>query len=326
MTPDKIEIETRATKNALDIISQHFNTTINDNKPKQKVVLDVIELESKSDTGSLLQSMVNDINNVKEENYQETKREIDFQEEQTSGYRNRTVKNASADATIALAINFNSAGETLTKSSVLAQGKKYIAVNMNNSDLVDVDNIVSELNLVNAKTLNIAGNGIYTMKGEWTQKQVDDYTYELLKDIINHPDLKNKIVAIRTGGQTGFDEAGAKAGIKLGIPTTILAPKGWTFRDITGKDISNEQQFKARFAIQQASTQESISINMQPTIKESSILKKEGNDIIYANFRIINGDFNNVVNNSNNRPIKLGNKLIEKISQELKTFTENNCK
>ena len=65
---------------------------------------------------------------------------------------------------------------------------------------------------------------------------------------------------------------------------------------------------------------------MQPTIKESSILKKEGNDIIYANFRIINGDFNNVVNNSNNRPIKLGNKLIEKISQELKTFTENNCK
>jgi hypothetical protein len=33
----------------------------------------------------------------------------------------------------------------------------------------------------------------------------------------------------------------------LGIPTTILAPKGWTFRNISGRDISNEQQFKERF-------------------------------------------------------------------------------
>jgi hypothetical protein len=69
----------------------------------------------------------------------------------------------------------------------------------------------------------------------------------MLNKVVNSPNLKTKIESIRTGGQTGFDEAGAKAAIKLGIPTMILAPKGWTFRDITGKDISNEKQFKARF-------------------------------------------------------------------------------
>ena len=35
---------------------------------------------------------------------------IEFQEEQSTGYRERTIKNAKADATIALAVDFTSAG------------------------------------------------------------------------------------------------------------------------------------------------------------------------------------------------------------------------
>jgi hypothetical protein len=85
------------------------------------------------------------------------------------------------------------------------------------------------------------------MKGKYTQDQVDEFTYKLLKAIIESPNLKLKINSIRSGGQTGFDEAGAKAGIKLGIPVTVLAPKGWKFRDINGKDISDEKKFKERF-------------------------------------------------------------------------------
>jgi adenosyl cobinamide kinase/adenosyl cobinamide phosphate guanylyltransferase len=186
------------------------------------------------------------------------KNEIDFQEEQTVGYKNRTIKNASADATIAIAVDFGSAGEILTKKSVIEQGKKYIPVNISNTnDIIiseqTVEKIVEQLNAINTGTLfnditlNIAGNGIYTMKGVYTQTQLDGYVQALLEAVINHPDLKNKISSLRTGGQTGIDEAGAKAGIALGIPTTILAPKGWTFRNIDGSDISNEQQFKDRF-------------------------------------------------------------------------------
>jgi alkylated DNA repair dioxygenase AlkB len=194
-----------------------------------------------------------------------TSDQIDFQEEPTSGYKNRTIKNASADATIALAYDFNSAGEKLTKSSVLNQNKKYISLNIpkktETSDISKADIrtqikiVVDQLNSVNATTLNIAGNGIYTMRNAgWNQEEVDLITYRLLKGVVESPNLKNKIVSIRSGGQTGFDEAGAKAGIKLGLPTIVLAPKGWTFRNESGTDISNEQAFKARFTSTQPST------------------------------------------------------------------------
>ena len=98
-------------------------------------------------------------------------------------------------------------------------------------------------------SLNIAGNGIYTMKGKYTQKQLDDFMYELLNKVLSSTKLNTKIESIRSGGQTGFDEAGAKAGIKLGLPTLVLAPKGWIFRNIESKDISDEQLFKDRFKV-----------------------------------------------------------------------------
>lgn len=182
------------------------------------------------------------------------KMDIKFEEEQSSGYAERTRKNASADATIAIAYDFNSAGEKLTKSSVTSQGKLYLPVSTDvfasGNDVDMMAGIIStQLNKLskNEISLNIAGNGIYTLKGTMTQSAADNFTLELLQKVIQRLNPEKKIVSIRTGGQTGFDEAGAKAGIKLGIPTKILAPKGWKFRNINGQDISNEQQFKSRF-------------------------------------------------------------------------------
>ena len=182
-----------------------------------------------------------------------------FEEEQEFGYKARTVKNASADATIAIAKDFNTAGEKLTKTSVLSQNKKYIDINF--SDLTvkneDVNKIINILNSIQGKqgnlfetnndgvSLNIAGNGIYSLDN--TQEEIDNFTYELLSKVINSPKLKVKVKSLRTGGQTGFDEAGAKAGIKLDIPTKILAPKNWTFRNKRGVDINNKEQFINRF-------------------------------------------------------------------------------
>ena len=176
--------------------------------------------------------------------------QIDFQEDQNTGYAARTRINASADATIALATDFNSAGEKLTKSSVLAQNKMYIPIDASSIQVTAerVNRIVDMLNSVNARTLNIAGNGIYTMRGKYTQAQVDNFTYGLLKAVTESPRLNNKIESVRSGGQTGFDEAGAKAGIRLGLPTIVLAPKGWKFRNISGVDISSESSFKSRFS------------------------------------------------------------------------------
>ena len=175
--------------------------------------------------------------------------EIIFLEEKTTGYKVRTIKNASADATIAIATDFNSAGEKLTKQSVLFQHKKYIPIALTSLSISAelVNSVIEQLNSVKAKSLNIAGNGLYTFKGIYTQDQIDDYVYELLNCILTSDKLLNKIELIRTGGQTGADEAGAKAGIRLNISTIVLAPKGWKYRDINGKDISNEKLFKQRF-------------------------------------------------------------------------------
>lgn len=228
---------------------------------------------------------------------QEQGKKINFQEDQNTGYAARTRINASADATIAIAVDFNSAGEKLTKNSVIEQGKKYIPRNLDEMfssvDPFDLnkgyelndkfifqiaEGIVMDLNSVNAKTLNIAGNGIYTMKGKYSQDLLDQAVERLLEYVIYSDNLKNKIVSIRTGGQTGIDEAGAKAGIKLGVSTTILAPKNWKFRDVTGKDISNEQQFKQRFneiIKENLEFKEQSSVATQPTLTQNPNYKNK---------------------------------------------------
>ena len=172
-----------------------------------------------------------------------------FVQDSSESYPNRTKKNAKADATIAFAVDFNTLGEKKTKEFVLEQRKKYIPIELTSLDVTDelVDSIVAALNSVDAKSLNIAGNGIYTLKDKYTQKEIDDYIYQVLARVVKHPALNNTIESIRSGGQTGVDEAGAKAGILLGIKTGILAPKGWKYRNINGVDVSNEQSFKARF-------------------------------------------------------------------------------
>jgi hypothetical protein len=79
------------------------------------------------------------------------------------------------------------------------------------------------------------------MKGKYTQAQLDMFMESLLEYVLYSDDLHTQVENVTTGGQTGIDEAAAKAAIKLGFNTTILAPKGWTFRDINGKDISDER-------------------------------------------------------------------------------------
>lgn len=212
---------------------------------------------------------------------------IQFIEDPSTGYAERTKKNASADATIAIAVDFNSAGEKLTKNSVLSQGKTYIPIDVSKSlEVTDelVKRVVNQLG--NSETLNIAGNGIYTMKGKYTQEHVDDFTYKLLARI----KIEHGIQSIRTGGQTGFDEAGAKAGIRLGIPTLVLAPKGWKFRNIQGQDISDEKQFKLRFKEQVLATpvRQEIQVNRNEQLTKqqfkSAINSFEGINEFLSNF------------------------------------------
>lgn len=177
------------------------------------------------------------------------------------GYSKRTWENANADDvdfTIAFASNFNTAGERCTAK---AAGDSLIAVELplkqkGGLDLSPkaikkaVDFIVESVgeDFIHGESmgLNIAGNGIYTLGARGvTQDQCDEFLVKVLDSLVKRGAV---ISSIRSGGQTGIDEAGVVAGKVLNIPSTVHAPKNWTLRGLDGKDVSGEAAYKERFA------------------------------------------------------------------------------
>lgn len=178
---------------------------------------------------------------------------IKFLQHSSSKYPPRTYENASADATIAFAFDFNTPGEKLTKEAVRTQDKLYLPVDM--KILTDgkygdlrYKNIILSLSDRKVNTINIAGNQLATcLKYSYAQELVDRLIYNFLSHIFNHSEFDANITLIRSGGQSGFDEAGLKAAVRLGIPALCVCPQGWKFADATGKTICDEQAFKNRF-------------------------------------------------------------------------------
>ena len=179
-----------------------------------------------------------------------------------SGYQDRTKINANEnDATLAVAADFNTYGEIATAKFVEEAGKPLIQIDTSLEKIqagvsdADVIKVVNGLNEVGARSLNIAGNGIYTLKDYGiTQEAADNYMTELLQRVNEHPDLRNPITRIQSGGQTGFDEAGVKAGIRLKMPTVIVAPKNWLMRTADKTDVADKNKFMERFKNQEPVT------------------------------------------------------------------------
>jgi 5'-nucleotidase len=177
-------------------------------------------------------------------------------EDNSSGYVERTEVNAkSADVTFAIALHFDSAGEKLTKRYVLEHSKLYIPISPIGDISTKIAKIVTLLNdsfaVKRFITLNVAGNGLATMKGEMKQEACDDFTYQLLSGIINHPGFKLRFKTIRSGGQTGFDEAGLKAAIKLNIDSIAYYPKGYKIRDLEGDKVQTRKEVFKRYGLRQ---------------------------------------------------------------------------
>jgi hypothetical protein len=77
-----------------------------------------------------------------------------------------------------------------------------------------------------------------------TQSITDKVIYNAMQLVTTH---YPHIQLIRSGGQSGVDEAGLKAAILLGIPAFCLCPKGWPYLTREGATVRNEHLFKARF-------------------------------------------------------------------------------
>lgn len=174
-----------------------------------------------------------------------------FEECQLSGYAARTRENiARSDATLAIALNFKTAGEKLTRMEADKQGKLYFGMHISKLgdpayplEFVKALSTLKKSNFV----LNVAGNGIYTLGPDWPQNHLNRMVYGFLFDSCKllYPQRVDQIIS---GGQTGLDEAGVVAAVHLGISAKVLAPQGWAFRDKYGVDIKNNPSaFMARF-------------------------------------------------------------------------------
>lgn len=170
---------------------------------------------------------------------------IKFLEDTSEGYGHRTYVNAaSADVTLAFAVDFSTGGEKCTQNAAMKANKLYIPINL------DYEGWKSHISYVawmikGLRSLNIAGNGIYTLsKYGITQEECDKMIYYFIERLIN--EYECDITSIRSGGQTGVDESGLKAGVKLCTETVCLCPKGWKYRTVKG-NVCDEQMFKKRF-------------------------------------------------------------------------------
>lgn len=147
-------------------------------------------------------------------------------EHKSASYGPRTFHNAkSADWTVAFAVDFETGGEKLTHR---AAGKKYLALPLRRSPIVNARELYKAIYLNKVKTLNVAGNGIYTCAKFGTyQATVNQLVYETLRKVHEHLPIQ-KIVS---GGQTGVDLAGGVAGYKLGIDVEMTLPAGFRQRN-----------------------------------------------------------------------------------------------
>ena len=100
--------------------------------------------------------------------------------ESSGGYGYRTYKNASADVTLAFAVDFSTAGERLTTKAVSATGKLYIPLHIDTwaddhgkiyRDIIDAARAIAGLGL-SLVTINVAGNGIYTWLNTGCRKSI----------------------------------------------------------------------------------------------------------------------------------------------------------
>lgn len=156
-----------------------------------------------------------------------------IREHKSSFYGPRTYANANdADVTIALAVDYSTAGERLTHK---AASDKYLKLDPTVENLQNSRKLWSRLNLLRVPhpVVNVAGNGIYTLlKHGWTQDMINQYVLVMFERVQKH----FPVAKIISGGQTGVDLAGGYAGWKLGIDTVLTLPKGFKQRHEDGVD------------------------------------------------------------------------------------------
>lgn len=150
----------------------------------------------------------------------------------TGSYMERTQFNVNkSDLTAACAIDFTTQGERFTEK---VAGDRYIRLVLNHTSIDCARQLYRALVKHDAKTLNIAGNGMHTLSSrKITQRRVNIWLHDVLILVHAHLPLQK----LMSGGQSGLDIAAAVVGPLLNIPTEINFPQGFKQRLENGIDV-----------------------------------------------------------------------------------------
>ena len=176
----------------------------------------------------------------------------------STSYGPRTKHHAqTADLTVAFAEDFNSAGERLTKREA---GKRYVAIHLSTDPLVAARMLYAACKKHNVSTLNVAGNGIYSLSGAWSNGQLNaQHKFQSLDDekLVNELQASLNqwiylviskvyefwpLTHLISGGQTGVDWAGGIAGELLGLDVKMTFPKHYMQRDEHHNDFTQSHE------------------------------------------------------------------------------------
>lgn len=166
-------------------------------------------------------------------------------EHKSASYAPRTYHNASQGVTLAVAVDFTTAGEKLTHKAACG---KIVQIDWVTDYVVAARALYSALKKHDCRVVNVAGNGIYTLqKHGVTQAQANQYVYNILKLVNEHW----PITQVVSGGQTGMDIAGLVAGVALGVESIGTWPKGYKMRFEDGKDVDKTEEWVHNYIITQ---------------------------------------------------------------------------
>lgn len=175
---------------------------------------------------------------------------VQFKECSRSGYPARTEENVlNSDGTIAIAMDFSTPGERLTKSLCERHGKPYLSLFYDTLHLLGARHkALTWMMEHHIAHLNGAGNTLHHLKEDQYDVSAKLYNFLLLLKNDEGPIIAETpaLASVRSGGQTGIDEAFLHAASALDIPAICLAPKGWMFREGLC-DTADERKFKDRF-------------------------------------------------------------------------------
>ena len=181
----------------------------------------------------------------------------------SASYAPRTRHNAAtADLTLAFAVDFTTAGERLTRTAA-APRYEGLPLAIHDDPVMTARAVYRVVALQRrARVLNIAGNGLHTLACHGiTQEALNRWLYGVLAPVhMHHP-----FEALVSGGQTGVDTAGLVVALALGIPAVGTLPKGFLRRSADGVDIEcSEAALRAELLVQVERLRASLALPSQP--------------------------------------------------------------